>query len=198
MLPLSDLTEEHYDDTFNRNVKGVVFTVQKALPLLAKGASIILTGSTAGATGTPAFSIYGASKAAVRNLARSWTLELKERGVQVNVLSPGPTKTPGLLGLAGPDPANQEGLLGVLAGKVPLGRVADPTEIASAAGLSCLRRSQFRGRRGVVRRRRRSASLTLCDADPERSRLTHRTHRPRSSVVVGAGAESGGSGSLPL
>ena len=71
MLPLSDVTEEHYDDTFNRNVKGVVFTVQKALPLLAKGASIILTGSTAGATGGPAFSIYGASKAAVRNLARS-------------------------------------------------------------------------------------------------------------------------------
>ena len=106
MLPLSDVTEEHYDDTFNRNVKGVVFTVQKALPLLAKGASIILTGSTAGATGGPAFSIYGASKAAVRNLARSWNFELKGRGVRVNVLSPGPTKTPGLLGLAGPDPAN--------------------------------------------------------------------------------------------
>ncbi len=133
MLPLSDVTEEHYDDTFNRNVKGVVFTVQKALPLLAKGASIILTGSTAGATGGPAFSIYGASKAAVRNLARSWTFELKGRGVRVNVLSPGPTKTPGLLGLAGPDPANQEGLLGLLAGKVPLGRVADPAEIANAA-----------------------------------------------------------------
>ena len=133
MLPLSELTEEHYDDTFDRNVKGVVFTVQKALPLLAHGASIILTGSTAGATGTPAFSIYGASKAAVRNLARSWTLELKEKGIRVNVVSPGPTKTPGLLGLAGPDPAHQEGLLGLLAGKVPLGRVGDPTEIANAA-----------------------------------------------------------------
>ena len=80
MLPLGAITEEQYEDTFGRNVKGVIFTVQKALPLLRDGASVILTGSTAGVTGTAAFSVYGASKAAVRNLARSWTLDLKERG----------------------------------------------------------------------------------------------------------------------
>jgi NAD(P)-dependent dehydrogenase (short-subunit alcohol dehydrogenase family) len=78
MLPLGAITEEQYEDTFGRNVKGVIFTVQKALPLLHDGASVILVGSTAGVTGTAAFSIYGASKAAVRNLARSWTLDLKE------------------------------------------------------------------------------------------------------------------------
>ena len=98
MLPLGAITEEHYEDIFGRNVKGVIFTVQKALPLLRDGASVILTCSTAGVTGTAAFSIYGASKAAVRNLARSWTLDLKERGIRVNVVSPGPVKTPGLVG----------------------------------------------------------------------------------------------------
>lgn len=133
MLPLEQITEEHFDDTFNQNVRGVLFTVQKALPLLADGASVILTGSTAGSKGAAAFGVYSASKAAVRNLARTWTLELKDRGIRVNVISPGPTKTPGLLALAGPDPAHQQGLLGLLAGKVPLGRVADPDEIAAAA-----------------------------------------------------------------
>jgi NAD(P)-dependent dehydrogenase (short-subunit alcohol dehydrogenase family) len=91
MLPLGAITEEQYEDTFGRNVKGVIFTVQKALPLLRDGASVILTGSTAGSKGTPAFSIYSASKAAVRNLARSWTLDLKERGIRVNIVSPGPS-----------------------------------------------------------------------------------------------------------
>ena len=133
MMPLAAVTEEHFDETFSRNVKAVLFTVQKALPLLADHASIILTGSTAGSKGAPAFSVYGASKAAVRNFARNWTLELKERGIRVNVLSPGPTRTPGLVGLAGPDPAQQEGLVSYLAAKVPLGRVADPDEIAKAA-----------------------------------------------------------------
>jgi NAD(P)-dependent dehydrogenase (short-subunit alcohol dehydrogenase family) len=94
MLPLGAITEEQYEDTFGRNVKGVIFTVQKALPLLRDGAAVILMGSTAGTTGTAAFSIYGASKAAVRNLARSWTLDLKERGIRVNVVSPGPIETP--------------------------------------------------------------------------------------------------------
>lgn len=132
MLPLGAITEEQYDDAFGRNVKGVVFTVQKALPLLRDGASVILMGSTAGVTGTAAFSIYGASKAAVRNLARSWTLDLKERGIRVNVVSPGPVKTPGLVGLAGPDVAQQQGLLDYMATQVPIGRVADPEEIAKA------------------------------------------------------------------
>ncbi|WP_128598761.1 SDR family NAD(P)-dependent oxidoreductase, partial [Paraburkholderia kirstenboschensis] len=105
MLPLGGITEEHFDDTFNRNVKGVLFTVQKALPLLAEGASVILAGSTAGSAGTAAFSVYSASKAAVRAFARSWILDLKDRRIRVNTISPGATRTPGLLDLAGPDAA---------------------------------------------------------------------------------------------
>ena len=132
-LPLGAITEAQYDDTFGRNVKGVVFTVQKALPLLVDGASVILTGSTASVVGMPAFSVYGASKAAVRSFARHWTLDLKARHIRVNVLSPGPTATPGLVGLAGDDQAAQQGLLAKLAEGVPLGRVADPYEIAGAA-----------------------------------------------------------------
>lgn len=133
MLPLGEITEAHYDDTFDRNVKGVLFTVQKALPLLATNASVILTGSTAGSSGTAAFSVYSASKAAVRAFARSWILDLKDRNVRVNTISPGATKTPGLVDLAGPDAAQQQGLLDYLASQVPMGRVGDPEEIASAA-----------------------------------------------------------------
>jgi len=133
LLPLGAITEEQYEDTFGRNVKGVLFTVQKALPLLADGASVILTGSTAASGGTPAFSVYAASKAAVRAFARNWILDLKGRGIRVNVLSPGPTRTPGLVGLAGPDTAQQQGLLDQMAAHVPLGRVGDPDEIARAA-----------------------------------------------------------------
>lgn len=132
MLPLGAITEEHYDDIFGRNVKGVIFTVQKALPLLRDGAAIVLTGSTAGVTGTAAFSVYGASKAAIRSLARGWTLDLKDRGIRVNVVSPGPVKTPGLVELAGPEAAEQQGLLDYMASQVPLGRVGDPNEIAKA------------------------------------------------------------------
>jgi len=132
-LPLGSITEEQYDDTFGRNVKGVLFTVQKALPLLVDGASVILTGSTASIVAMPAFSVYGASKAALRSFARHWTLDLKERRIRVNVLSPGPTKTPGLLGLAGDDQVAQQGMISQMATELPLGRVADPDEIASAA-----------------------------------------------------------------
>jgi NAD(P)-dependent dehydrogenase (short-subunit alcohol dehydrogenase family) len=87
-LPLGSITEEQYDDTFSRNVKGVLFTVQKALPLLVDGASVILTGSTASIVAMPAFSVYGASKAALRSFARHWTLDLKERRIRVNVSRP--------------------------------------------------------------------------------------------------------------
>jgi len=132
-LPLGNITEEQYDDTFGRNVKGVLFTVQKALPLLTDGASVILTGSTAASGGTEAFSVYAASKAAVRSFARNWILDLKSRGIRVNTLSPGPTKTPGFLGLAGPDAARQQGMLDALASRIPMGRVGDPDEIAKAA-----------------------------------------------------------------
>ena len=133
MLPLGQITEEHFDDTFNRNVKGTLFTVQAALPLLGQGASVILTGSTAGSTGTEAFSVYGASKAAVRSFARNWILDLRGRGIRINTISPGPIKTPGLVELAGPDAAQQQGLLDHLATQIPMGRVGEPDEIAKAA-----------------------------------------------------------------
>ncbi|ABI91322.1 short chain dehydrogenase family protein [Burkholderia ambifaria AMMD] len=133
MLPLGSITEAHYDETFDRNVKAVLFTVQKALPLLADGASVILTGSTAGSAGTAAFSVYSASKAAVRAFARSWILDLKERHVRVNTISPGATRTPGLLDLAGDDAAQRQGLADYLAAQIPMGRLGEPGEIASAA-----------------------------------------------------------------
>lgn len=132
-LPLGQITEQQYQDTFDRNVKGVLFTVQKALPLLADGASIILAGSTAGIEGTAAFSVYAASKAAVRAFARNWILDLKDRKIRVNTLSPGAIRTPGLVDLAGPDAAQQQALVDFLAAKIPLGRVGDPDEIAKAA-----------------------------------------------------------------
>jgi NAD(P)-dependent dehydrogenase (short-subunit alcohol dehydrogenase family) len=133
LLPLGQITEEHFDDTFSRNVKGTLFTVQAALPLLGNGASVILTGSTAGSSGTEAFSVYAASKAAVRAFARNWILDLKGRGIRINTLSPGPIKTPGLVELVGNDPAQQQGFLDHLASLIPMGRVGDPDEIAKAA-----------------------------------------------------------------
>jgi NAD(P)-dependent dehydrogenase (short-subunit alcohol dehydrogenase family) len=131
LASLGEITEDQFDQTFGTNVKGVLFTVQKALPLLKSGSSIILTGSTTSITGTPAFSVYGATKAAIRNFARTWILDLKGRGIRVNVLSPGATKTPGLLGLV---PTNQQDvLLASFAEQTPLGRVGDPDEIAKVA-----------------------------------------------------------------
>lgn len=143
MAPLGAITEEHYDDTFDRNVKGVVFTVQKALPLLTQGASIILTGSTAGVKGTPAFSIYSASKAAVRNFARSWLLDLKDRGIRINVISPGPIRTTGLAELAGDSKAAQDGLLGYLASQVPMARLGEPEEVGKAVVFLASAESSF-------------------------------------------------------
>ena len=136
MLPLGVITEAHFDQTFDRNVKAVVFTVQKALPLLDKasnGASVILAGSTTGTMGTANFSIYSATKAAVRNLARSWVLDLKGRAIRVNTLSPGPIHTPGLVDLAGPDRTQQQGLLDYLTAQLPIGRIGQPEDVAKAA-----------------------------------------------------------------
>lgn len=128
MQPLGAITEEHFDRIFGTNVRGTVFTVQKALPLLKDGASVILSGSTTTVQGTENFSVYSASKAAVRNFARSWLLDLKPRGIRVNVISPGPIATPGLAGLV---PAEHvDGLYGHLASLVPMGRLGDPAEIA--------------------------------------------------------------------
>lgn len=133
MLPLGEITEAHVDDTFGRNVKGVIFTVQKALALMPRGASIILAGSVTSIQGTAAFSVYSASKAAVRNLARSWVLDLKDRGIRVNTLSPGPIHTPGLVELAGNDPAAQQGLVDYLTSQIPSGRIGQPRDVADAA-----------------------------------------------------------------
>ena len=132
MLPLGSITEEQYDDTFGRNVKGVLFTVQKALPLLVDGASVILNSSTSSIKGTPGFSVYSASKAAVRNFARSWILDVKDRGIRINVISPGPVETPGLAGLAA-TPGEKQGMFDYMASQVPAGRLGAPDEIGKAA-----------------------------------------------------------------
>jgi NAD(P)-dependent dehydrogenase (short-subunit alcohol dehydrogenase family) len=129
---LGEITEDHFDRTFDVNVKGTLFTVQKALPLLKDGGSIILTGSTAGATGTPAFSVYSASKAAIRNFARSWILDLAPRKLRVNVLSPGATSTPGWHALSTSEDAHKA-MIGFVESTTPLGRLGDPDEIARAA-----------------------------------------------------------------
>ncbi|WP_243079136.1 SDR family oxidoreductase [Pantoea sp. MQR6] len=128
MMPLGAITEEHFDRIFATNVRGVLFTVQKALPLLVDGASVILTGSTVSIKGTENFSVYSASKAAVRNFARSWSLDLKNRGIRVNVVSPGPVRTNGLGGLVPEE--HRQGLFDSLAAQVPLGRLGEPEEIA--------------------------------------------------------------------
>jgi NAD(P)-dependent dehydrogenase (short-subunit alcohol dehydrogenase family) len=129
--PMGDISEDHYERIFASNVKGTLFTVQKALPLLKDGSSVILTSSTTGTTGTQNFSVYSASKAAVRNFARSWILDLKQRKIRVNVLSPGATETAGLTGLVPSE--HKSVLLEQLAADIPLGRVGDPIEIAKAA-----------------------------------------------------------------
>ena len=131
-MPLGAITEEHYDRIFAANVKGTLFTVQKALPLLPDGASIILTGSVAGNKGTPAFSVYSASKAAIRALARSWIIDLAPRRIRVNVLAPGATSTPGLHALTQTEEQSQASKSAVEAA-TPLGRMGDPDEIAGAA-----------------------------------------------------------------
>lgn len=131
-MPLQDVTEKHYNSTFDTNVKGTLFTVQKALSLLRDGASVILTGSTAAVTGIPAFSVYSASKAAIRSFARSWILDLAPRHIRVNVLAPGSTSTPGWHGLAASEEQNQE-MLRLTKAATPFGRFGEPDEIASAA-----------------------------------------------------------------
>ena len=129
---LGEITEDHFDRTFEVNVKGTLFTVQKALPLFRDGGSIILAGSTAASTGIPAFSVYSASKAAIRSFARSWILDLAPRKIRVNVLAPGATSTPGWRALAPSEGARQE-MIRLTQAATPLGRLGDPDETASAA-----------------------------------------------------------------
>ena len=130
-VTLGNYTEEHFDNTFNTNVKGLVFTVQKALPLLPNGATIVLNASIVSIKGMPAFGVYSATKAAVRSFARTWTNELKDRGIRVNVVSPGPIDTPALKGL-GRTEEDLKALRAGLASGVPLGRMGESDEIAKA------------------------------------------------------------------
>jgi NAD(P)-dependent dehydrogenase (short-subunit alcohol dehydrogenase family) len=128
---LAEVTEEHFDKTFDINVKGAFFTLQKALPLLGPGSSVIFNGSTAGVMGLPAFSVYGATKAAVRAIVRTAIVDLAGKGIRVNVLSPGPVHTPGVEVLAGGE-ANLPAFRAQILPSVPMGRIAAPEEIASA------------------------------------------------------------------
>lgn len=131
LAPLGEITEEHFDKIFNTNVKGLLFTVQKALPLLPEGASIILNASITSIKGTPAFSVYSATKAAVRSFARNWTLDLKKRKIRVNAISPGVVPTPGYDHLGLNDEQVKE-FIDSQAIAIPLGRVGTPDEIAKA------------------------------------------------------------------
>jgi len=131
VAPLEVATEEHFDKTFDLNAKGTFFTVQKSLPLFKDGGSIILTASVANVRGDPAFSAYAAAKAAVRNFARGWTAELKDRKIRVNSMSPGPIETPALekVGLT---VEQVEQAVAHFASQVPLGRRGKAEEIAAA------------------------------------------------------------------
>ncbi len=136
-LRLGEITAAHIDETFDTNVKGTIFTVQKALPLMGKGGSIILTGSSAGTTGAPGMTAYSASKAAVRNLARTWAEDLKGTGIRVNVLSPGATATE-----LAKEALGEEGQK-VFAAMTPLQRMADPAEIGAVAAFLASSDSSF-------------------------------------------------------
>jgi NAD(P)-dependent dehydrogenase (short-subunit alcohol dehydrogenase family) len=129
--PFAEITEEHYDSIFNTNVKGLLFTVQKALPLMPDGASIILNASVVASKGLTASSVYSATKAAIRSFARTWTTDLKGRRIRVNAVSPGVIDTPGLNELMGSTEAGQQRLR-TIASSVPLGRLGTPKEIARA------------------------------------------------------------------
>jgi NAD(P)-dependent dehydrogenase (short-subunit alcohol dehydrogenase family) len=132
LAPLGGITEGHYDKIFDVNVKGVLFTVQKALPLFQDGGSIILNASVVATKGLPALSVYSATKAAVRSFARTWTTDLKDRKIRVNAISPGPIQTPGLDKMGETKEQTDQIKAGLMSG-VPLGRLGQPDEIANAA-----------------------------------------------------------------
>ena len=131
LASLGAYTEEHFDNTFDVNVKGLVFTVQKALPLLPDGAAVVLNASIVSQKGFAGTGVYNATKAAVRSFARTWTSELKERKIRVNVVSPGPIDTPGIANLAA-DPEMAKQFKAQMVAGVPLGRMGSPDEIAKA------------------------------------------------------------------
>ncbi len=129
--PFGKITEEHFDSIFDINVKGLLFTVQKALPLLPDGASVILNASVVASKGLSSNSVYSATKAAIRSFARTWTTDLKDRHIRVNAVSPGPIDTPGLNNLLASSGAGEQRLK-ALSTVVPLGRLGTPDEIARA------------------------------------------------------------------
>ncbi len=135
-MKLGDITEDHYDRTFDLNARSTLFSVQKALPLMGRGGAIVLVGSVADAIGTAGYGVYGASKAAMRSFARTWTRELAPRGIRVNIVSPGPTETPMT------EAASKE-VRETLTGLIPLGRMGRPEEIAAAACFLALDDSSF-------------------------------------------------------
>jgi NAD(P)-dependent dehydrogenase (short-subunit alcohol dehydrogenase family) len=140
---LAVASEAHFDQTFDVNVKGVFFTVQKALPLFKNGGSIILTSSVTNVLGSPGFSAYAASKAAVRNFARAWTMELKDRKIRVNSMSPGPTETPALEKTTGLTAAQAKKAAAQYATQIPMGRRGKPEEIAAAVTFLASDESSF-------------------------------------------------------
>ena len=129
--PLGEISEEHFDKTFGINVKGLLFTVQKALPLFQDGGSIILNASVAASKGFEATSVYSATKAAIRSFARTWTADLKQRKIRVNTISPGPIDTPILNGVLNEEQTKQ--FNATVVANVPLGRMGNPDEVAKAA-----------------------------------------------------------------
>jgi NAD(P)-dependent dehydrogenase (short-subunit alcohol dehydrogenase family) len=132
IAPLPVASEEHFDQTFDVNVKGMFFTVQKALPLFKDGGSIVLNSSVSNVLGLPGFTAYAASKAAVRNFARGWTMELKDRNIRVNCMSPGAIETPALATTTGLTPEQVEQAVAQFTSQIPLGRRGKPEEIAAA------------------------------------------------------------------
>jgi NAD(P)-dependent dehydrogenase (short-subunit alcohol dehydrogenase family) len=139
IAPLGEITAEHFTRTFGTNVGGIVFTVQKALPLLKEGASVILCGSNVAAKASPGMSVYAATKAAVRSLGRTFAAELTGRGIRVNTVAPGPTETPGLLGVVGPGEEQRAAMVA----SVPLNRLARPEETAGVVTFLASGRSSF-------------------------------------------------------
>ena len=146
VAPLENITETHFEKTFNVNVKGLLFTVQKALPLFQDGGSIVLNASTAGSKAADGFSVYGATKAAVRSFTRSWAAELKHRKIRVNAISPGPIDTPGLRGFVSglaPSEKETEQIKTSIISNVPLGRMGTPDEVAKVVSFLASDDSSF-------------------------------------------------------
>ena len=139
---LGEITEEHFDTIFGNNVKGLLFSVQKVLPLINDGGSIILNASTAASSGFESFSVYGASKAAVRSFARGWMMDLKDRKIRVNAISPGPIETPAINSLAADEEQAQQ-FKDAFVSQIPLGRIGQPEEVASAVSFLASSDSSF-------------------------------------------------------